>query len=78
MTTSLILAVVVLIAVVMAARMRRGGGTPNRKLLCKWERAGEATGRLQEYRCTTCDVTAYSGTGSPPRDCKRGLGAGAL
>lgn len=76
-----LLGVVVLIAVIVFYARRRGGGTVGNierpKPNCDWVKTGDAKGRLQEYKCTTCNVTGYSSTGNPPIECKRNLKTGS-
>ena len=45
-----------------------------RKRKCAWEATGSGTDNLREYKCLNCKVTAYSGGGKPPQECKRALG----
>jgi hypothetical protein len=43
---------------------------------CRWTKAGKGVGSLQEFRCDTCGVTAFSQSQAGPRECKRGLKGG--
>jgi hypothetical protein len=43
---------------------------------CRWAATGAGEGSLQEFRCATCGVTAYSQSPAGPRECKRGLKGG--
>lgn len=37
---------------------------------CNWSETGGGSGKLREYHCATCNMIAYSSTGSAPVDCK--------
>jgi hypothetical protein len=43
---------------------------------CRWTAMGAGEGSLQEFRCETCRVTAFSQSSAGPRECKRGLKGG--
>jgi hypothetical protein len=43
---------------------------------CRWTGMGKGAGSLQEFRCETCGVTAFSQSQAGPRECKRGLKGG--
>ncbi|MEZ5776729.1 MAG: hypothetical protein R3E44_00055 [Paracoccaceae bacterium] len=47
-----------------------------RRRQCQWKHVGRGHGALEEYRCESCSVTAYSQGGKPPRECKRSLRGG--
>jgi hypothetical protein len=47
-----------------------------RRAKCRWAATGAGEGALQEFRCATCGVTAYSQSATGPRECKRGLAGG--
>jgi hypothetical protein len=47
---------------------------PARRRKCKWRRQEKRSRRtLSKYRCRTCGVEAFTATGKPPVDCKKGL-----
>lgn len=76
-----IFAVMLVVWMRQGGRVGRTGANPTgtaRTKACKWSATGEGQGRLKQYRCATCGVTAYSGTGKPPAQCKKNLGGGAL
>lgn len=42
------------------------------RLVCKWKRtSADDRGALIAWKCKACGVTAYSGTGKRPVDCKQ-------
>ena len=47
-----------------------------RRKPCKWRPTGDGKGALQEFRCETCGVSAYSRTSRGPVDCKRNIRGG--
>jgi len=58
------------------SRWRSGQVDRKAEPACIWLATGVARGRLKEYRCDTCGVTAYSGTGKAPEGCKKALKGG--
>jgi hypothetical protein len=81
MTTAALAILVILVAAFWPRLSGRGGikgigglkgsaAKPARKA-CKWQPMGEARGRLREFRCATCGVTAYSMNAEGPELCKR-------
>lgn len=49
------------------------GRASKAKPKCAWSLTGEHKGKFIEYRCSACDVVAYSSTGAAPEICKRNL-----
>lgn len=47
-----------------------------RRKPCKWQPTGNGKGALNEFRCDTCGVSAYSRSPKGPVDCKRNLRGG--
>lgn len=88
MTTAL-LAILVIAALALWSWRSRGGaigtggttmgGAPRpAKKACKWVPEGEPRGRLRQFRCTACGVTAFSQRPEGPELCKKGLTDGRL
>ncbi len=50
-----------------------------KKTRCKWKRMARKDQRvLKAWTCASCTELAYTTTGKPPTDCKRGLSPRAL
>ncbi|MBP0483701.1 hypothetical protein [Sagittula salina] len=79
---TVLLAILVIAALAFWSWRTRGGGMgaaggqPKARKACDWQPMGEPRGRLREFRCAACGVTAFSTNAEGPELCKRGLADG--